>query len=92
MEWYHWLMIVAGILWTICAIINYYILKKMGMDVVLRGEGGHFWLFFAPYWVIPNIQMYRWWKEDEPPDLSDLITNAEEYLSKHKPNHLKENE
>lgn len=72
MYWYHWLMIVIGILWTICAVINYYILRKMEMRIVLRGEGGYWWVFGAPLWVIPNIKMYRWWtKHEKIPYLRD---------------------
>lgn len=76
MEWYHWLLIAIGVIWVACAVINYVLLRKMGWEVVLRGEGGHFWLFFAPYWVYPFYRCYREWLEDEP----DIVKQLKETL------------
>ena len=64
MEWYDWLLIAIGIVWIVCAVINYVLLKKMGCDIVIQGEGGHYWVFFAPYWVVLLIGQYRDWGEE----------------------------
>lgn len=64
MEWYHWLLVAVGVLWIACAVVNYVLLKKMGCDIVIQGEGGHFWLFFAPFWVVPFMLQYRDTREE----------------------------
>lgn len=64
MTWYFWLLLVSALVWIVCAVANYFFLKKMRCEVVLHGEGGHFWLFFAPIWVAPFFLQYRDWKRD----------------------------
>ncbi|MBI2523737.1 hypothetical protein HY464_00285 [Candidatus Peregrinibacteria bacterium] len=58
----------VGFVWIACAVTNYVLLKKMKCDVVLRGEGGHFWFFFAPFWIIPLIFQYRDWGQENSLD------------------------
>lgn len=64
MEWYHWLLIAIVASWIACVIFNYVLLRKIGADAVIEGEGGYYWIFLAPIWVVPLFLHYRYLRKN----------------------------